>query len=524
MGTCFSCTGVKATSFVELAQAGQQRVHFFAKDMHCQEKQLTGQTDQAASTVVCNRPFAHSLPFSRLALYCHVSHHSVADWHNGKQVVLHAHSRCLCQVNNSSEHCCAAGAEHEPHQAATDGTAAAQQPSTPASQKDMSSAATAASRPGQLRMSCTQILPVSAQQTGARPEAQADTRQVPSEQQELGAAAGVEVPDRQLEGGDDDAQAPHAATADVHNNDPLQQRQQQQQAQAEQPFAAEAPAGQQEGLLQGPHGPQGAHWPHKGPLQGADGPQAEQLAEQRAEQIAATAPKQEAREERPAAAASGRHASPAAEPARADAPPQGVTAGSERVAAGSAQAAAADSARASVLAALASTPGEAAAVNAAWESAAAAAALQLPTAVERTQTPTPAAPATISQPAGHRRVSSEPSATALPPRPQVRAVDAMTDEEKFVAWAGQPGLLRASGDPVSGDWGPPSREVRLFGSRLLCGLASSSELADTHQSCKLFFVEHLLACQVLLSGCVAAWQQLMFAGQLCVQLHPHMLM
>ena len=317
----------------------------------------------------------------------------------------------------------------------------------------------AASRPGQLHTSRTPILPESAQRTEARPEAQAGTRQVQaSEQQELAAAAAENVPDRQPEGGIGDAQVPQAAAADVHHHDPLLQ-QQQQQTQAGQPSATEAPAGQQEGLLQGPHGPLGSHGPQKGALHGAAGPQAEQQAEQSAATAAADRPY--ASRERPGAAASGRPASPTVEPARAEAPPQGSTAGTEQAAAGSAQAAAADSAaRASVLAALASTPAEAAAVNAAWERAAAAAERRPPTAVERWQTPTPAAPASTSQPASHRRVSSEPSATALPPRPRARAASAVATEEESVARAGQPSLSRTSGDHVGGEWGPSSREVR----------------------------------------------------------------
>ena len=126
----------------------------------------------------------------------------------------------------------------------------------------------------------------------------------------------------------------------------MQKQQQQQQTQAEQPSAAEAPAGQ-EGLLQGPHCPQGLQRPQERALHGADGPQAEQQAEQSA--AAAAAEEQGASAERPGAAAGGGRASLAAEPAKAEAPPKLATAATEQAAAGSAQAAASGSARASVL-------------------------------------------------------------------------------------------------------------------------------------------------------------------------------
>ena len=399
---------------------------------------------------------------STLLLTSHIGSMSCCA-HTACPLPVHCHH--IGQAGCSSEHCCAAG--DEPHQAATATATAAQQPSASDPQKDMASHAAAegeaASRPvvqlGQLRMSRTQILPEPAQQTEARPEAPAGTRQVQaSAQQELGAAAGHEVRDWQRQGGHSDAQAPQATAADAHDHDLWQRQRQQQQTQAEQPSAAEAPAVQQEGLLQGPQGPLGPDGPQKGALQGAHGPQAEQRAEQSAATTAAF--KQDARGERPRAAASGGRASPAAVPVRAEAPPQGATADTELAAAGSAQAAAAGSAaRASVLAALASTPADAAAVNAAWESAAAAAEQRPPTAAERRQTPTPAAPATTSQPASHRRVSSEPSATALPPRPQVRAAETMAVVEKPAAGADKPSLTRTSGNHVGGDWGPPSREV-----------------------------------------------------------------
>eukprot|EP00891_Asterochloris_glomerata_P009303 jgi/Astpho2/9303/fgenesh1_pg.00139_%23_24_t len=345
---------------------------------------------------------------STLLLTSHIGSMSCCA-HTACPLPVHCHH--IGQAGCSSEHCCAAG--DEPHQAATATATAAQQPSASDPQKDMAShaaaAGEAASRPavqlGQPRMSRTQILPEPAQQTEARPEAPAGTRQVQaSAQQELGAAAGHEVRDWQRQGGHSDAQAPQATAADAHDHDLWQRQRQQQQTQAEQPSAAEAPAVQQEGLLQGPQGPLGPDGPQKGALQGAHGPQAEQRAEQSAATTAAV--KQDARGERPRAAASGGRASPAAAPVRAEAPPQGATADTELAAAGSAQAAAAGSAaRASVLAALASTPADAAAVNAAWESAAAAAEQRPPTAAERRQTPTPAAPATTSQPASHRRSS-----------------------------------------------------------------------------------------------------------------------